>query len=351
MLNKQNISKPTIYGIGLVALDIVISSVPDSPKHHWAGGTCGNVLTILSYLGWDSKPIARLDSTKTSVYAKNDMKSWGVDCSFLEMAPTANIPVVTQEIFTNKNGIAKHKFHMKKCPRCGSWLPNYKPVTLKATAIIKASVQSSDVFFFDRTSPGALDLARYFKTIGAIVVFEPSAKGTPKQFKEALELADIVKYSNQRFDETIFENIEIRPKLEIQTLGEHGIRYRIDKASDWSLMSAFKAGTVKDTCGCGDWMTAGLIMSLCEFGRDFLYSKPIEEVVAALEYGQAMGAWNCSFEGARSGMYRFDKNEFDNAIDQILTHGSYTSPSEEKSLSPEHASDGLCPKCPQYPLK
>ena len=49
--------KPTVVGTGLVALDVVVSG--DDVKY-FAGGTCGNVLTCLSYLGWDAKPVARL---------------------------------------------------------------------------------------------------------------------------------------------------------------------------------------------------------------------------------------------------------------------------------------------------
>ena len=54
-------SNPTVYGTGLVALDIVIGSDANESAYHWAGGTCGNVLTILSYLNWTSFPIARLN--------------------------------------------------------------------------------------------------------------------------------------------------------------------------------------------------------------------------------------------------------------------------------------------------
>jgi hypothetical protein len=37
----------------LVALDLVVSQTENSASRHYAGGTCGNVLTILSFLGWD----------------------------------------------------------------------------------------------------------------------------------------------------------------------------------------------------------------------------------------------------------------------------------------------------------
>ena len=44
--------RPVVVGTGLVALDVVINSDVHRPPRLWAGGTCGNVLTILSYLGW-----------------------------------------------------------------------------------------------------------------------------------------------------------------------------------------------------------------------------------------------------------------------------------------------------------
>ena len=50
------VQTPVVVGTGLVALDIVINSDVHRPPQLWAGGTCGNVLTILSYLGWHAYP-------------------------------------------------------------------------------------------------------------------------------------------------------------------------------------------------------------------------------------------------------------------------------------------------------
>lgn len=47
---------PMICGTGLIALDVVVTpSTVNSPRF-WAGGTCGNVLAVLGFLGW--KPVA-----------------------------------------------------------------------------------------------------------------------------------------------------------------------------------------------------------------------------------------------------------------------------------------------------
>ena len=55
-----HLGKATIVGTGLVALDVVIDDESPQVQRLFAGGTCGNVLTILSFLGWNSFPVARI---------------------------------------------------------------------------------------------------------------------------------------------------------------------------------------------------------------------------------------------------------------------------------------------------
>lgn len=339
-------NKPHVYGTGLVALDIVIGSKPGEPAYQWAGGTCGNVLIILAYLGWDASPVARLNTESSSLHVKNDMQKWNLNLDFAEMSPTASVPIITQEISKDKAGNAIHKFHWRNCPKCGSWLPNYKPVTLKATEIVKEKADKCSVYFFDRTSPGALDLARHFKKEGAIIFFEPSAKSDIKHFEEAIKLADIVKYSEQRFSSINYEDREDqRPFLEIQTLGSNGLRYKAKRQKTWRSLPSFNVNNVVDTCGCGDWTTAGIIYQLCGSGLKNFLNHSIEVINDGLKYGQALGAWNCAFEGARGGMYRVTKNRFKKDINAILEDVTHSFTGKSKQISAEYASDGLCPAC------
>src|SRR5437899_315658 len=81
--------KHKIIGIGLVALDIVCAS-NNSEVQFYAGGTCGNVITILSCLGWDAAPVARLGKDINSEIVASDMKEWGVDEEFLRLSPFSN---------------------------------------------------------------------------------------------------------------------------------------------------------------------------------------------------------------------------------------------------------------------
>ena len=58
--SPQELDKKWCLGTGFVALDIVRSINGRSTEHHSAGGSCGNVLTILAYFGWKTAPIARI---------------------------------------------------------------------------------------------------------------------------------------------------------------------------------------------------------------------------------------------------------------------------------------------------
>ena len=59
---EEKFAQPTVFGLGLVALDVILDPCAVQPLLY-SGGTCGNVLTILSYLGWEARPIARLAVT------------------------------------------------------------------------------------------------------------------------------------------------------------------------------------------------------------------------------------------------------------------------------------------------
>jgi hypothetical protein len=63
---QPKIKTPKVLGTGLIALDVVINTEFDRVPFFWAGGTCGNVMTILSSLGWDSYPVARLNGDSAS---------------------------------------------------------------------------------------------------------------------------------------------------------------------------------------------------------------------------------------------------------------------------------------------
>ncbi len=128
---RTSTESPKVFGIGLIALDLVTGIDPESPIRSWAGGTCGNVLSILAYLGWDAFPIARMNGDAASQRVRVDMERWGVHLDFTACGPTSHTPIIIQEIRRGRDGSPTHRFSWS-CPRCGRWLPGFKAVTLGA---------------------------------------------------------------------------------------------------------------------------------------------------------------------------------------------------------------------------
>ncbi|MCQ4634557.1 carbohydrate kinase [Shinella sp. CPCC 100929] len=339
--------KPSIFGTGLIALDLVIGLDSQAPVHSWTGGTCGNILAIMSYLGWDSYPIARMNGDPASERVRVDLARWGVHLDFTDCAPTGHTPIIIQQIKRARDGSPTHRF-LWTCPHCGQRLPSYRPVTQNAIESILPALSQSSVFFLDRVSRAALSLAAEAARSGAIVVFEPSGKSDEKLFSEALHIAHIVKYSDQRLPDAGGTMTGDHATLvEIQTLGSQGLRYRHRLAgvpSEWLNLPAVPAPRLVDTCGSGDWCTAGFLAAAASKGVEGLRKDGGQGIASALRFGQALAAWNCGFEGARGGMYVLGREEFERQIDAIVSGKPLLRVVERpQSTEPSVA----CPACPR----
>lgn len=338
--------RPRAFGTGLIALDLVMSADPETPVRSWAGGTCGNVLSILAYLGWDAYPIGRMNGDPASQRVKADMKRCGVKLDFASSAPVCHTPIIIQEIRRKRDGTPTHRFSWA-CPHCGQWLPGYKGITLQAVDAVSPYLAGVAVFFMDRLSRAALTLAEKASAEGALIVFEPSGKSDPKLLSEALGLAHVVKYADQRLGAVggVMEG-DAATVVEIQTLGASGLRYRHRLGrgiSAWKALPAVPAPRLLDTCGSGDWCTAGLIARAGSNGLASLRAGGVKGLEAGLRYGQSLAAWNCSFEGARGGMYAVDASMLDAQLGALLA-GKTDVPTP---VRPARAAKTItCPACP-----
>jgi fructokinase len=314
--------RPTIFGTGLLALDLVISADPEIPVRAWAGGTCGNVLSILAVMGWDAYPIARMNGDSASHRVRADLKKWGVQLKFASCHPTTNTPIIVQRLLRKKDGSPTHRFSWA-CPHCGSWLPSFKPVTTQAIEPVLVHLDTAKAFFMDRLSRSALLLAKRAADAGAVVIFEPSAKSDEKMLREALQIAHIVKYSDERFAQ-IPQVMESGSStlIEVQTSGASGLRFRHrlhHAVSGWKQLDAALPDRVTDTCGSGDWCTAGLISKLAANGRKGLRDSGVDGLTTALRFGQKLAAWNLGFEGARGGMYAIERDQLEKYLKSLAS--------------------------------
>lgn len=297
---------PSVLGTGLIALDLVFEDSKAGEPSPWAGGTCGNVLAILSYFGWRALPVARLNGDEASRRIEHDLGRWGVDLRFARLRPAAPAPIIVQRIHRTAGGHVSHRFSLC-CPRCGAWFPSFRPVPLKPLEPVVAEMPHLSVFFTDRASPGSLRLAHMARERGALVAFEPSGLGQVRHFQEMLRLTDVLKYSRERLPSLGGPAAPEGVLLELQTLGASGVRFRSQlpqfRSNEWQHMDAFDVPDLQDAAGSGDWTTAGLLHVLGRGGRAHLLHLRRADVLEAVRLGQALASWNCRFVGARGGMY------------------------------------------------
>jgi len=349
-LKRSTATAPFIVGTGLVAREEVLPEDGRVPGRQWAGGTCGNVLLALRYLGWASAPVARFREGQAANRVLDDLRRWGVSTEFISLGSDGSTPIIVHRIGRSPSGEPYHSFSWR-CQTCGNRLPGYKPILASTSRRLAAALGRPQVFFFDRVSRGALALARTAAELGAAVVFEPSAACQPALFREAWKLAHVVKYSNERLEELPIDVEGLDGGwIQIETLGREGLRYQSRllgcRTSRWQHMEALAALEIKDTAGAGDWCTAGIIDRLFREGASGLKELGDVDLREAIRYGQALAAWTCGFEGARGGMYSVQKEVFERQIVQIL-HGADGRPtpltSELESMP--NAYDCVCPAC------
>lgn len=351
---RQDLARsPTIVGTGLVALDVVWTLGDPRPTHYAAGGTCANVLANLAALGWTTTPLARLAEDRAGRLVRSDLARAGVRTDHLGLPTRKPTPIVVQLNDLAPEGCSTHRF-IWRCPTCGRRLPRHSPVTNAVLAELTPTLPPPDVFFFDRPSPAAVRLAKVFASHGTLVVFEPSAGGGNPHFRDALAIADILKYSADRFPTLRLPAArERRLLLEVQTLGARGARYRSwapDHEPRWTRVPAFDVTRVVDTAGCGDWTTAGIIYELGPIGRPQLASLSEQEIRQAIRHGQALAAWSLGFAGARGGNSSQTDAARRAAVDYILREGRQPRARVSGSrTSTRSRGNVVCSQCPAEP--
>ena len=339
--------KAAVIGTGLIALDVVLNERRRVEPRLWTGGTCGNVMAILAYLGWQAYPVARVKADLASRLIRRDLKRWSVDTRYISLRPTTPTPIVIHRLRRTSTGENFHSFSLD-CPDCGTRLPTFRPIPIANVEAV-GPWPVVDVFFADRVSPGILTLAKKCALSGAAVVFEPSGIGDEALFERMLRVAHVIKYSNNRIADLPTEPLK-SAYLEVQTLGNGGLRFRsrlegLDPRK-WIHCEAFGVQSPIDTAGAGDWCTGGILHVLGRGGLRAVQRMTAARVQTAITFGQALASWNCGFEGARGGMYEQNQVQFRESIKKIVrtrTHAVIGPDADDADAVPAIA--GVCSDC------
>ncbi|MBX3384501.1 MAG: hypothetical protein KF864_13445 [Phycisphaeraceae bacterium] len=261
---------------------------------------------MLAWLGWQAIPVARLGDDVPGSLVRKEMEALGVNWDHVRHTATAGTPTIIQEFVTGPEGQPVHRFRVA-CPTCRGFLPRYTAPTISmARESLLALSAPPDVLYFDRASAAAIDSAKSVRTRGGLVVYEPVGAGDLRLFARAVSVSDIVKYSSDHRSRLASALAASRPRLEIETLGAAGLRFRSctgTRPGAWTCLAAYPVERFRDAAGAGDCCTAGLIWCLAQFRHSRGWSLGQRSILSALRFGQALASINCAFVGAR-GMMR-----------------------------------------------
>lgn len=339
---------PSVVGTGLIVLDITVSEVTSAPAHAvWTGGTCGNVLAILSFLGWKSHALGRIGNDAAGTCLLRDLLDSGVEPAHLDREP-GGTPIILHRVSVDRRRQVRHGYAFE-CPQCDHRYPTFRPVLVSRAETLSEVANAASVFFFDRVSRGILDLAATARRNEAVVVFEPSASGDEKQFVEAYEVSHIVKYAHDRrakFAPWLEKaGARRRAALEIETRGADGLVYRLQGDRRWRTRDALPVPFFRDASGAGDWLTAGLLYSAARAGAIPEVLVDAEAVDAALAIGQALAAYNCQFEGPRGAMYASDVESTTQMLAAVDARARRKLTTEPKRPALRMTLTGVCSAC------
>ncbi len=298
---------PISVGSGMLALDwLMVGKEAARAEKVTAGGSCGNVMAILAFLGWKSYPVGRVGCDAQARSLLTDLEECRVETKFVRRSETGATPVIIVRILRTEGGGYRSRFEWRD-PGSGNRLPSHRPYPRFMVEEIAAELPAARVFYFDRAEPGTLLLATVMRERGALVFFEPSSCKDERLFTACMAVSDVVKYSSDRIAEPPQNPDNPSPRLEIQTLGVAGLRFRLKdnaiRPGVWHHLNACPVDDLRDATGCGDWCSAGLLNRIGVAGRSAFLRMNVATITEGLRFGQALAAVNCRYEGARGPMY------------------------------------------------
>jgi len=277
-----------VAGTGFTVLDRVYADGDLADEA--LGGSCGNVLVSLAMLHRRVAPVLALGDDDAGERLVHEFAQAGATINYVTRRPDLRSPVLAQELDTASG---QHEFSFV-CPETREDLPRFQPIGEAELACALPMLTHCSVFYADRLSDNILKAMRTARSAGAIIFFEPSDIEEGMLFQEALQLATILKYSEDRLGERLADRLT--NCLRIVTYGAAGLEVRDGDGAIWC--EAIDAPKVLDTCGSGDMVSVGVIdwMLTNSFGTACLKAADLLEGIVA---GQRLAAENCAYAGAR----------------------------------------------------
>ena len=269
------------------------------------GNTCGNVATILPYLGVQTYPIGHFDLSEQGLQIKNDLQRYGADIRYVENSKNGGTTLLRCTHKRDKT-TGEHTTSFRATSP-GSHFPNRRFIRVRdeAPAFIEALDFVPDIFFFDAAEAGLRFIAGELQRRGTLVYFEPESDADKKKFTKAIEVSDIIKFSHEKVGDLSF--VEQYPnKLFILTMGAEGLEFNLC-GQGWVKVASVPNDNVVDCEGAGDWTTSQFIACLCEKDMLSISKMTSDSVKECLEIACKTASRSVSYLGSK-GMIDVENN-------------------------------------------
>ena len=291
-----------ILGAGLVCIDVVHAGENTIIMN---GGSCANVLSVLSQIGFDCSIIRERYGDGYEQILSTTLTSLGVQ-EIIYKSTRADTPKIIECLSSGR-----HEFYTI-CPECGKKLLNLKLPTEHDYDSVSSTINDVNVFYCDRVSSGIRMIMDSIREKKGIVIFEPNSARNVAALYEATKHADIVKFSKDRIPMSLAEKIRIGENtvsLIICTEGESGLSYsyRMENGemSSWKFVKSLFADPIVDTSGAGDWLTAGFLSELFKHNKLSILGilRDEKEIKDMLGQGMKYSQICCAAIGAQGVFY------------------------------------------------
>ena len=273
-----------------------------------AGGACGNLLSFLSLYGWETYPIARIDTSLVAKQLIADLNRYGVDTRFVFQHIKNDTPVVQYRQDTDKEGnrqvinklfCSDGLFHRFR--------PAIKEITQKIakTDILQSLDFTPDVFYMGHLCPGCLYLAKELKEKGTLILTEVNKKQKINKIKNVesfWEASDIIICRPDVAFNINDYNLDWFHKLVIQVESDYGIRYNLF-GKGWTSLPAISFEKVDEEGGM-EWLMSTFLKALIANGCIDFLALDCNIISSALLQAQEQAVKSMTLLGAKSIVYQ-----------------------------------------------
>jgi sugar/nucleoside kinase (ribokinase family) len=284
-----------IIGIGLIGLDAVTAA---DGYHLFAAGSCVNVLVILHALGWDAQAVGMIGQDVAADYVFRDLQRFRFNTDTIFRDADTPTPIYVQT-FTDRG----HVFR-SQCPHTGRPFPKYQPMKSLPARQALERLSTADVLYVERVNPVTLEWVRRHSRQGTRIYFEPNRIDDKELYREIAACSQVVKYSDERRAGMSEITDELPIPLEIMTLGNAGMQFRMTRMGrrgNWVHVPPVVVCNFRDAAGAGDWLSAFFIDGMMDAPPERMTD--LSFISTLLQVSQQASAYNCAFTGARGMQY------------------------------------------------